>query len=192
MKRSLVTLLFASLLMLPYASGAQASPMSFLKQTQAKLNALAKANATDAQLKAAVNKLLDFEFMAQRTLQAHWASLTADQRSRFTKTFRRLLEKNYIKGLRKRKNYTVVYKSQSSSGGMAKVSTEVKYVRKGRQRSNEIVYRLRRSGGRWVIFDVIVDDVSMENNYKRSFGKIMKKSGFDVLLSKLKKKVARN
>jgi phospholipid transport system substrate-binding protein len=191
MKRSLVAAsILGALVLTATAAEAQASPMAFLKKTQARLNALAKAKASDARLKTEVNKLLDFDFMAQRTLDKHWATLSASQRATFTKAFQSLLEKRYVKGLRKKADYEVVYKKQSQSGAMAKVYTEVKYVRKGRQRSNEIVYRLRRSGGRWVVFDVITDDVSMERNYRRSFNRIMKKKGFDELVRKLKKKAA--
>lgn len=192
LKRALVTLSVAVPLTL-FASGAlaQASPMTFLKRTQAKLNKLAKAKASDAKMKREVNKLLDFTLMSQRTLKKHWSTLDAAKRAEFKKAFQSLLEKKYIKGLRKKADYKVVYKKQSRAGAMAKVTTEVKYVRKGRKRSNEIVYRLRRVGTRWVIFDVITDDVSMERNYRRSFNRIIKKKGFGELVKKLKKKAAR-
>ncbi len=192
MKKTLVLLsLSISLMLVSTGAQAQASPMAFLKKTQARLNRLAKGKAADTKLKKEVNKLLDFTLMSKRTLRKHWSTLDAAKRAEFTKAFQSLLEKKYIKGLRKKADYTVVYKKQSRSGSMAKVTTEVNYVRKGRQRSNEIVYRLRRVGTRWVIFDVITDDVSMERNYRRSFNRIIKKKGFDVLVQKLKKKAAR-
>ncbi len=192
MKKTLVLLsLSISLMLVSTGAQAQASPMAFLKKTQARLNRLAKTKAADTKLKKEINKLLDFTLMSKRTLRKHWGTLDAAKRAEFTKAFQSLLEKKYIKGLRKKADYTVVYKKQSRSGSMAKVTTEVNYVRKGRQRSNEIVYRLRRVGTRWVIFDVITDDVSMERNYRRSFNRIIKKKGFDVLVQKLKKKAAR-
>lgn len=192
MKKSLFGLsMTASLILLSTGAQAQASPMAFLKKTQDRLNKLAQAKASDAKLKKEVNRLLDFALMSQRTLKKHWSTLDAAQRSEFQKAFQSLLEKKYIKGLRKKADYKVVYKKQSRSGAMAKVSTEVNYVRKGRQRSNEIVYRLRRAGARWVIFDVITDDVSMERNYRRSFNRIIKKKGFAELVKKLKKKASR-
>lgn len=192
MKKTLILLsVTASLIFVTSGAQAQASPMAFLKKTQTKLNGLAKGKASDAKLKKAVNKLLDFSLMSQRTLKKHWSTLDATKRAEFQKAFRSLLEKKYIKGLRKKADYKVVYKKQSRSGTMAKVTTEVNYVRKGRQRSNEIVYRLRKVGARWVIFDVITDDVSMERNYRRSFNRIIKKKGFAELVKKLKKKAAR-
>jgi phospholipid transport system substrate-binding protein len=192
MKKTLLLLsLSISLILLSTGAQAQASPMAFLKKTQARLNRLAKAKAADTKLKKEVNKLLDFTLMSKRTLRKHWSTLDAAKRVEFTQAFQSLLEKKYIKGLRKKADYTVVYKKQSRSGSMAKVTTEVNYVRKGRQRSNEIVYRLRRVGSRWVIFDVITDDVSMEKNYRRSFNRLIRKKGFDVLVKKLKKKAAR-
>jgi len=192
MKKTLFGLsMTASLVLFSGGAQAQASPMVFLKKTQGKLNKLVQAKASNAKLKRAVNKLLDFALMSQRTLKKHWTTLDAAKRAEFQKAFQSLLEKKYIKGLRKKADYKVVYKKQSRSGSMAKVSTEVNYVRKGRPRSNEIVYRLRRVGARWVIFDVITDDVSMERNYRRSFNRIIKKKGFAELVKKLKKKAAR-
>lgn len=192
MKKTLTLLLItASLVLFRSEAQAQASPMAFLKKTQSKLNGLAQAKASDARLKTEVNKLLDFSLMSQRTLKNHWKTLDTAKRAEFQTAFRSLLEKKYISGLRKKADYKVVYKKQSRSGAMAKVTTEVQYVRKGRQRSNEIVYRLRRVGASWVIFDVITDDVSMERNYRRSFNRIIKKNGFAVLVTKLKKKAAR-
>lgn len=192
MKKTLFVLsITVSLMLIATGARAQASPMAFLKKTQSRLNKLVKAKASDTKLKKEVNRLLDFGLMSKRTLKKHWATLDAAKRAEFTKAFQTLLEKKYIKGLRKKADYKVVYKKQSRTGSMAKVTTEVNYVRKGRQRSNEIVYRLRRVGARWVIFDVITDDVSMERNYRRSFNRIIKKKGFDVLVKKLKKKAAR-
>lgn len=192
MKRTLVTLsVAASLALFASPALAQASPTAFLKKTQARLNRLAQSKASDAKMKKEVNKLLDFTLMSKRTLKKHWSGLDAAKRTEFQKAFQSLLEKRYVKNLRKKANYKVVYKKQSRAGTMAKVTTEVQYVRKGRQRSNEIVYRLRRVGARWVIFDVITDDVSMERNYRRSFNRIIKKKGFGELVKKLKKKAAR-
>ena len=50
-----------------------------------------------------------------------------------------------------------------------------------------IDYVMRRSGGDWRIVDIIVDDVSTVDNYRSSFGRIIKKEGMDGLIARLNK-----
>ena len=181
-------LIFASLLILGASGVAHASPIKQLKAAQAKLNSLAMKNASDPVLKVQVNRLLDYDQLAQNVLRLHWGKLTPAQKKEFRDSFRALLEKNYIKGIRKNAKYTIVYKRESVSGGSAQVETQVNTVRKGRPREVAIVYKMRRFRGRWVVNDVITDDVSMERNYRKSFNRIIKDKGFDELIRKLKKK----
>jgi phospholipid transport system substrate-binding protein len=67
----------------------------------------------------------------------------------------------------------------------------VKAERKGRKAETTIDYKLAdKGGGKWAVYDVITDDVSLLRNYRSEFGRIIKKDGFAVLLSKMKKKLA--
>ena len=46
---------------------------------------------------------------------------------------------------------------------------------------------MRRSAGDWRIVDIVVDDVSTVDNYRSSFGRIIKKEGMDGLINRLNK-----
>jgi len=179
--------LFAALL--GAARPASAGPMAQLRRAKAQLNRLAQRKASDAQLKAFVNRLLDFDTMAKRVLRSHWAGLTPPQRAEFKRLFRQLIEKNYIKGIRKNATYQVDYKREVVTGNTAKVHTVIRTVRRGRTRETQVVYRMRRHGARWQVFDLITEDESMERNYRRSFHRIITRKGFDVLLQKMRKKL---
>lgn len=188
MRNSYRTCILASLLLTVTVSAAQASPMKFLQRTKEKLNRMAKAGASDAKMKKIVNQLLDYEMLAKRTLKKHWPTLTEQQRTTFQTTFQALLEKSYVKGLRTDAKYTVVYKTEQVHGATATVVTQVTAIKKGRPREVDVSYKMRRVKGRWVIFDVITDDVSMERNYRDMFNRIIGKQGFPALIRKLKKK----
>lgn len=168
---------------------ASAGPLAQLRKAKAQINRLARQKASDARLKVVVNRLLDYDTMAERVLRAHWSGLTPAQRAQFKKLFRQLIEKNYIRGIRKNANYKVDYQREAVRGKTAKVHTLVRFVRKGRPRQTEVVYRMQRSGARWRVIDLITDDVSLERNYRKSFHRIISQKGFDVLIQKMRKKL---
>jgi phospholipid transport system substrate-binding protein len=175
---------------LTLSSPAQAGPMSQLKQANVRLKKLARRNASDAKLKQFVNRLIGYDLMAEQTLRDHWAKLTAAQKSKFKKLFKGLIEKTYIKGIRKNAKYSVDYKGESIKGQAAKVKTVVHTVKRGRPRQTEVVYRMKRQGQRWVLVDMITDDVSLVRNYRKSFNRIIGKDGFATLLQKMRKKLS--
>jgi len=184
------TLLVALLAAAALAAPAQAGPLAELQTLNGKLTQLAKQNASDAVLKAAANQLLDYDLLAQNTLKDHWSARSAAERAEFTSLFRQLVEKNYLKGLRSNSDYTVTYLKEQISGNTATVSSKAKGMRKGRVQEVEVVYRMSRQNGRWVVHDVVTDDVSMEQNYRNSFNRIIKDKGWSDLIAKLKKKLA--
>ena len=51
-------------------------------------------------------------------------------------------------------------------------------------------YKLVRKSNRWVVYDVITDDLSLLENYRAEFNKVIAKESFDALLARMKKKLA--
>lgn len=188
-QRLLYPLGAAAVVLLLSIPRAQATPLAELKAANGELHRLANANANDAQLKKFVNQLMDFDIMAENTLRAQWPTLTSDQKTEFKKLFQGLIEKSYISGIRKNAKYTVDYQRETMSGVEARVFTVVHSVRKGRPRQTEVSYRMRRVGNKWRVIDMKTDDVSMEENYRNSFSRIIKDKGFPELLDKMRKKL---
>ena len=50
-------------------------------------------------------------------------------------------------------------------------------------------YRLYQKGDQWLVYDVIIEGVSLISNYRSSYQEIMKKEGFDGLLAKMRAKI---
>ena len=52
-------------------------------------------------------------------------------------------------------------------------------------------YRLLADGGRWRIYDVVIEGVSLVNNYRSQFAGILQKSSFQEMTKKLQETVRR-
>jgi phospholipid transport system substrate-binding protein len=175
------------------------SPMSMLRKSNEEIRTILKQQkgesaATPEQkqkIKQIVNGFLDYEELAKRSLAGEWDKLTGAQRTEFVHVFRDLIERNYVKQLRSNVNYQIDYKDEQVDGSEAVVHSIVKAERKGRKADTTVDYKLaEKGGGKWAVYDVITDDVSLLRNYRSEFGRIIKRDGFPTLLAKMKKKLA--
>ena len=106
------------------------------------------------------------------------------------KLLRNVIESNYIRGLRARVSYQVVYTGEKRSGKTLVVSTQIKTERRGRMRTIDVDYVLIREGKRWRAFDIVTNEVGLVENYRAQFNSIIAKEGFDGLLARVRKKAA--
>ena len=51
-----------------------------------------------------------------------------------------------------------------------------------------VVYRLKRSGGKWKIYNAVVENISIVNNYRSQFDRVISKSSYEELKKMLKEK----
>ena len=51
-----------------------------------------------------------------------------------------------------------------------------------------VVYRLWRSGGKWKVYDAVIENVSIVNNYRAQFDRVISKSSYEDLKKMLKDK----
>jgi phospholipid transport system substrate-binding protein len=153
---------------------------------------VAAGSKAETKLAASVTKsvrgFLDIDELGKRALTDHWDELTEEQRTEYSSLLRELIEQNYIKGLRANLSYEVAYTGERSHRDGLIVTTEIKTLRRGRPYKIDIDYTLRKSSGKWVAFDVVTDGVGLVENYRAQFNKIIGKSGFEGLLSKMRRK----
>ncbi len=171
---------------------ALASPMAAIKRTNARIDKLLakkKSPKVDEQLKREVNQFLDFEELARRALGKHWKKRSAAERQEFVSILRQLIEHNYLKQARKSSGQKVDYRGEKIRGEKAKVTTAITIKKKRRMQEVLVVYKLRRRQGRWVVYDVITDDVSIVRNYRSQFYRIIRKKSYEHLVKKMRKKL---
>lgn len=136
-----------------------------------------------AQLKELINGVIDFRVMSQRALGPHWHDLSPEQREEFVSVFREVVRAQSMSDLGVY-NSAVTYDQIDVHSDSAFVRTRTKY----QGRTTPVEYVLERREGEWRAEDIIVDGVSTVEGYARSFQTVVRKRGFESLMTSLRKK----
>jgi phospholipid transport system substrate-binding protein len=140
--------------------------------------------ATRAQaIRRIIQRSFDFPLMSRNSLGSVYGRLSSSQRQEFTATFSSLFQDSYTRlVLDFLKKETINYDRERLQGSETRVNTKL-------IRTNEIIpvdYLMRPQGDSWLLYDVIVDGVSILDNYKRQFSQVIRTNSFDFLLKKMK------
>ena len=139
-------------------------------------------------MRQAVFQRFGFAEMAQRALGQHWQKRTSAERKEFVELFGELLERSYINKIESYTGeQTVQYTKETiEKEGYASVRTAV--VNK-RDLNVEVEYRLLQRDGDWQVYDVVIEGVSLINNYRTQFHNIVSQESYEALMKKLKRKL---
>lgn len=146
-----------------------------------------KADSRAQDRRAAIRKeaqvVFDFGETAKRALGRHWQGLSEKDRQEFTGLFTDLIERAYISKIERYSGERIAYAGESVEGGLATVRT--RFVTK---QGTEIPvdYRMQQRGDRWLVYNVMVEGVSLINNYRTQFDKIIQTSSYAELVRKMK------
>ena len=138
-------------------------------------------------LRQIVYPLFDFNEMAMRSLGGNWRRLNPQQRKEFVATFTALLEKTYADQIDLYNGQQVVYAGESIDNDYAQVDSRI--VDKNGQ-TYSVVYKLHRVDGKWRIYDVVAENISLVNNYRAQFNRVIAKSSFEELLKMMKQQAS--
>ena len=138
-------------------------------------------------LRRIVYPLFDFNEMAMRSLGPNWRRLNPQQRQEFVSTFTALLEKTYAEQIDLYDGQQVVYTGESVDGDYAQVDSRI--IDKKRQ-TYSVAYRLHKVGGKWKIYDVVAENISLVNNYRSQFNRVIARSSFEELLKIMKERAS--
>lgn len=189
---------FALALLLAAPAAAAETPTQTLKRLNDKITRLLSRKTKPGtpadkkvreEVKKLVNSLLDYEELARLSLGKHWRERSEKQRAEFVALLRDLIERNYVKQLRGNLGYKLEYGKETVNGDNAEVKTTITVTKNNRPTRIEIDYKLRRQDGRWMVYDVITDDVSIVKNYRSQFNRIIKKESYDALVKKMRRKL---
>ena len=129
----------------------------------------------------------DFKEMSRRSLGPNWSRLTPKQQDEFVDVFKDLLEKAYLGRIESYNKERFIYINETIDEPYAEVRSKI-VTSKGEEFS--INYRLRQTGGMWKIYDVVVEDISLVNNYRSQFDRILSKTSYDELIRRMKEKLS--
>ena len=144
-----------------------------------------RAKERRAAVRKIANDIFDFSETARRSLGRHWQGRTPAERDEFVQLFSDLLERSYIGKIETYGGEKIQYNGDTTEGDQAKVQT--KLVTKGGGEI-PIEYRMHKAGDRWLVYDVVIEGVSLVANYRTQFNKIIQTSSFKELMNKMKNK----
>ena len=131
--------------------------------------------------------VFDYTAMTRSALGMHWKDINDQQRQDVTQTFTAFLRDSYISRIQDFAVQSVNFLGESDIGnGNTEVKTTIEQP--GGQAPVQVNYSLRKDSGKWLIYDVGVDNISIAANYRNQFNRVINNQGFDTLLSDLKKK----
>ena len=140
--------------------------------------------------KLAEEKILpnfDFEKVARLVLGRAWRTASDEQKKEFIVEFRTLLLKTYAVALSKYKDQKIEFKPTRMSDTDEIVIVKSEIIQGGAQ-PIRVNYALSKRTGKWLVFDIVIEGVSLVTNYRSQFSSVIKKNGIDTLIKRLAKK----
>ena len=193
MKKKIVGAFLLGWLLLPLAAFAGA-PLDTVKANvngvlevlrDPKLKGEAGKKAKEQRITAAAEKLFDFVELSKRTLGLNWNNFSPDQRKEFVQLFENILKDAYVEKIMAYTNEQVDFvKEVPLSENTVEVQSTV--VSKGAQ--VPINYRVIKKDNDWKVYDVVIEGVSLINNYRTQFREILGNNPPEKLLETLRKK----
>jgi phospholipid transport system substrate-binding protein len=131
--------------------------------------------------------IFDYTETAKRSLGRHWQARTPAERKEFVDLFADLLERSYLSKIELYNGQKIAFLGDTVDGDQAVVRTKV-VTRQGTE--IPVDYRMYRQGERWLVYDVVIEGVSLIANYRNQFNKIIQTSSYQELVKKMKTKQA--
>src|SRR6267143_1436318 len=138
-----------------------------------------------AEVRRIAESIFDYPDTARRALGPHWNARSPEQQQEFVKLFSDLLDRSYISKIELYQGERVQYLGETVGGDEATVKTAI--VTK-KNSEIPIDYRMHRKDGRWLVYDVIIEGVSLVSNYRTQFNKIVQTESYDALVQRLRAK----
>ena len=129
------------------------------------------------------NEFFDFGETAKRSLGRHWQTRSPAEREEFVRLFADLLERTYIRRIEVSGGEKIVFAGDTVDGDQATVRTRI--VAKGGSEI-PVEYRMLKRGDRWLVYDVVIEGISLIANYRSQFNKIIQTTSYQELVNKMK------
>jgi phospholipid transport system substrate-binding protein len=151
------------------------------------LTGAAKTPARRAALRRVIEPVVDFPEAARRALALHWRGRTEAERVEFIALFKDLVTSSYILQLEPYAGERIVFIGEAEHDRSTTVFTKV-LARRG---PVPIDYRMHQTpDGGWLVYDVLVEGVSLVGNYRAQFNTIVQTSSYAELVRRIKVRIA--
>jgi phospholipid transport system substrate-binding protein len=152
------------------------------------LKAESAKKAKKERIRAIAEKMFDFTELSKRTLAQNWSKFNPGQQKEFIELYTSLLGDAYA-------NKIMAYTDEKIVFNKEVVLTEKTVeVQSSVMRNNgdvPLYYRVILKDGAWRVYDVVIEGVSLVNNYRSQFRDILSNKPPESLLETLRKKVGK-
>ncbi|MBI1845546.1 MAG: ABC transporter substrate-binding protein [Candidatus Rokubacteria bacterium] len=138
-----------------------------------------------AELRRVSTDLFDFNEMSRRALPRQWPRLGAGERKEFVDLFTDLLARAYLGRIEGYAGERIAYLGETIDGSFAAVRSR---ITSRRNTETGLEYRLHLVDGRWRVYDVVVDGVSLVATYRDQFTRVMQAASWGGLLDALRRR----
>lgn len=149
------------------------------------LKPAAKVKERRDQLKQILFARFDFTEMAKRALGSNWRRRTPQEQDEFVRLFTDILEHAYADIIESYSDEKIVYVNERIDGKFADIGSKIVTV-KGEEYS--INYKAHLVSNEWKVYDVVAENISLVNNYRSQFHRVISHSSYEELLRRLRDK----
>jgi len=140
--------------------------------------------AKEKKLWSIADTMFDYPGLSKRTLGKNWETLNSKQQEEFTDLFSTHLGNVYLDRILAYSNEKVVFDKEKTKEDRALVNTRVL----GPSKEIPVDYRMVLKDSGWKVYDVVIEGVSLVENYRSQFKEILRDKGPEYLLETLREK----
>jgi len=149
------------------------------------LKAAGKKGERLDKLRQVIQPKFDFTEMAKRSLGTNWQRRNPEEQRDFVKVFTDLLENAYVDSIDSYDGEKVVFTNEKQDKEYGEVNTKI-VTKKGEEFS--VNYKLHQASGNWKVYDVVIENISIVNNFRSQFNRVIAKSSYEELVRTMKEK----
>jgi len=173
---------------------AKTDPLTLVKETANKVLEEVTVHKTALELDASgmftlvsshILPHFDFEKMTRSAMGKYWRRATDEQKIALTEQFRQLLVKTYAVALMNYSGQEIIYLPLRPSDDENRVTVQTKVSEEKGGPQIPVHYRLIQKDDNWLVYDVVIDGVSLVSNYRSSFAGEIRRTGIDGLVKYL-------
>lgn len=137
-------------------------------------------------VEAEVLQLFDFNEFSTRTVGPSWRKFTPEQKEAFKTAFTDLLRNTYIDTLDEYDGQKVRFTGEVVANNGKRVEVQMEFLTS--KQAYPVAFRMLEKNDRWVVYDVLIEGISMIKNYRDQFRDILAKGDPQALIERVQAK----
>jgi len=140
-------------------------------------------------IRVIAEKMFDFTELSKRTLAQNWSKLSPEQQKEFVELYTSLLENTYTNKIMSYSDEKILFTKEVP---LSEKAVEVQSTVLRKTGEIPIFYRVTMKDDSWKVYDIVIEGVSLVNNYRSQFREILSNNPPESMLETLRKKVGKS